>query len=190
MDTAQEEKIHPEMTIEDILTRYPQKAQKLAQEITNAGLHCVGCHAATWETLEGGMLGHGMTLEQVHALVGRLNAVLAEEQDLTAITITPRAAAKFLSILAEEKKQGYGLRLGLVPGGCSGYEYLLDFSPKAEASDEVFHSNGVQVHISKAHVGKLLGCEVDYVEGLQRAGFKISNPNVKSSCGCGSSQGY
>jgi iron-sulfur cluster assembly accessory protein len=190
METEQLERIHAEMTIEEILTKFPQKAQKMAQEITNAGLHCVGCHAATWETLEGGMLGHGMTLEQVQQLVDRLNAVLSEEQDLTAITVTPRAAKKFLSILQEEKKQGYALRLGLVPGGCSGYEYLLDFSAKAEASDQVFESNGVAIHVSKAHVAKLLGCEVDYVEGLQRAGFKISNPNVKSSCGCGSSQGY
>jgi iron-sulfur cluster assembly accessory protein len=190
MDTAQKERIGPEMTIEDIFTRFPQKAQKLAQEMTNTGLHCVGCHAATWETLEAGMMGHGMSIEDVQDLCDRLNAILDEQQDLNTISLTPRAAQKFKAILKEEKKENYGLRLGLSPGGCSGFEYSLDFSDKAGKTDEVYECHGVQIHVDKAHISKLLGCEIDYVEGLQKAGFKISNPNVKSSCGCGSSQGY
>lgn len=185
-----EKTIHPQMTIESILGMFPNKAQKLSQEITNAGLHCVGCHAATWETLESGMFGHGKTQAQIEHLVARLNALLAEEVDETTITLTPRAAAKFISILAEEGKQGWGIRFSEEPAGCSGFEYTLDYSEKANADDETFVSQGIEVHVRKATVPRLLGSEIDFVDGLRGSGFKISNPNAKSSCGCGTSHGY
>src|SRR5271170_4563163 len=91
--------IHRQMTIEQILALFPYKAQRLSQEITNAGLHCVGCHAATYETLEAGMRGHGMADEAVDRLVDRLNALLEEEVDLSTITLTERAAKKYREIL-------------------------------------------------------------------------------------------
>jgi iron-sulfur cluster assembly accessory protein len=178
------------MTIEQILSLFPHKAQKLSQEITRAGLHCVGCHAATWETLEAGMMGHGMSDEQINTLVTRLNALLEEQADLTTITMTPRAAKKYMEILAEDGKQGWGVSFEERMAGCSGFEYVLDFSEKAAADDEVFASNGVEIHVKKAMVSRLLGSEIDYVDGLQGAGFKISNPNVRSSCGCGTSHNY
>lgn len=182
--------IDRQMTIEDILGMFPNKAQKLSQEITNAGLHCVGCHAATWETLEAGMMSHGKTNEQIDELVRRLNALLAEPVDTTTISITPRGAAKFIEIASEEGKQGWGIRFSEEMAGCNGFEYVLDFSEKANADDEVFVSNGIEIHIRKVQVPRLLGSEIDFVDGLRGSGFKISNPNVKSSCGCGSSHGY
>lgn len=187
---TEQKRIHRHMTIEDILGMFPYKAQRLSQEITNAGLHCVGCHAATWETLEGGMLGHGKTQAQIDNLVERLNALLDEEVDLSTVTITSKAAKKFLEILKEDGKEGWGLRFGDQVGGCSGFEYILDFSEKAEADDEVIVSQGIEIHINKAQVKRLLGSEIDFVDGLHNSGFKISNPNAKSSCGCGKSQGY
>ena len=189
-NTQTDKKIHRQMTIESILSMFPFKAQKLSQEITNAGLHCVGCHAATWETLEAGMYGHGMDDAAIERLVGRLNTLLEEESDLSTITITPRAAKKFLQILEEEGKQGWGLRFAERMAGCNGFEYALDYSEKAEANDETFESLGIQIHIEKPMVSRLLGSEIDFVDGLQGSGFKISNPNVRSSCGCGTSHGY
>jgi iron-sulfur cluster assembly accessory protein len=183
-------KIHRQMTIEEILGSYPHKAQKLAQELTQAGLHCVGCQAATWETLEAGMLGHGMSEEMIEELVRRLNAVLEEESDPNTITMTKRAAKKFLEILAEEGKQGWSLRFGDRMSGCSGFEYLLDYSEKATEDDSVYTSQGIEIHVHKSSVNRLLGSEIDFVDGLQGSGFKISNPNARSSCGCGSSHGY
>lgn len=182
--------IHRHMTIEQILSLFPFKAQKLAQEITKAGLHCVGCHAATWETLEAGMLGHGMTDDQINELVNRLNALLEEEMDMSTITITKRAAKKYLEILEEDGKQGWGIRFEERMAGCSGFEYVLDFSEKAEKDDDIYASNGIEIHVKKAMVPRLVGSEIDYVDGLQGAGFKISNPNVRSSCGCGTSHNY
>jgi iron-sulfur cluster assembly protein len=185
-----EKKIHRQMTIESILSMFPFKAQKLSQEITNAGLHCVGCNAATWETLEAGMYGHGMTDEHIDRLVNRLNALLEEKTDNSTITITSRAAKKFLQILAEEGKQGWGLRFAERMAGCNGFEYELDYSEKAFPTDQTFESLGIQIHVDKMMIPRLLGSEIDFVDGLHGSGFKISNPNVRTSCGCGTSHGY
>ena len=184
------EQIVKEMTIESIFSRFPQKSQKLAQEMTNSGLHCVGCGAATWETLEAGMLSHGFSAEDVEDMVERLNGILAQKVDLSSITLTKRAADKYRHILKEDGKEGWGLRFGDQAAGCSGFEYVLDYSEKAEADDQIFLTEGVEVHVHTADVSRLIGSEIDYVDGLNGSGFKISNPNVKGSCGCGKSQSY
>ncbi len=190
MAEATQEKISKEMTIEEIFARFPHKSQRLAQEITNTGLHCVGCQAATWETLEAGMLGHGYPEAEIEGLVGRLNAILEEKTDPTTISMTKRAAEKYKGILAEEGKAGWGLRFGDRAAGCSGFEYVLDYSEKASPGDRVFHSQGLEIHVESQAADRLLGAEIDYVDGLNGSGFKVSNPNVKSSCGCGKSQSY
>ena len=179
------------MTIEEILTLFPHKAQKLAQEITNAGLHCVGCCAASTETLEAGMYGHQMTDEQINRLVDRLNALFDEkEADADTITLTKRAAQKYLEILEEEGKQGWGLRFEEKLAGCNGFEYVLGFSEKALPTDKVYKSNGVEIHIENVLVPHLEGCEIDFIDSLQNSGFKVTNPKVRSACGCGNSHGY
>jgi len=190
MSEQTQEFISREMTIEEILTKFPQKSKRLANEITKAGLHCVGCGAATWETLEAGMLGHGMPLEAIERLLNRLNAILQEEADLTTITLTPRAAKKYQEILEEEGKAGWGMRFSEEAAGCSGLEHVLDYSEKASDDDAVFESNGVQIHVKQALVSRLIGSEIDYIDSLHGGGFQVSNPNVKSSCGCGNTHGY
>lgn len=184
------EKITRDMTIEDIFAVFPHKSQKLAQEITNTGLHCVGCQAATWETLEAGMLGHGFKEEEIDALVGRLNDILEQKSDPNAITLTKKAADKYKGILADEGKEGWGLRFGDKAAGCSGFEYALDYSEQALPTDQVFLSEGIEIHVDQSAVSRLVGAEIDYVDGLNGSGFKITNPNVRSSCGCGKSQSY
>lgn len=190
MSTAKPMRIERQMTIEQILALFPHKAQRLSQEITNAGLHCIGCQAATWETLEAGMLGHGMAQEAIDTLVRRLNALLDEKTDASTITLTPRAAKKFLQILDEEGKQGWSMRFTEKMAGCSGFEYALDYSEKALPNDAIFESSGVQIHVSQPMVPRLLGSVIDFVDGLRGSGFKITNPNVKSACGCGTSHNY
>ncbi len=185
--------IHAQMTIEDILSLFPTKAQRLSQEITNAGLHCVGCHAATWETLEGGMLGHGKNQEEIARLVQKLNTLLKEKDpsyDGSKIQLTPKGAEKFLEFLRLEGKEGWALRFGDRMAGCSGFEYILDYSEKPLPNDEIFTSSGIEIHVDKASANRLRGSVIDYVDGLAGGGFKVSNPQAKSSCGCGSSHGY
>ncbi len=183
------EKISRQMTIQDIFNKFPAKAQKLAQELTKAGLNCVGCSASTWETLESGVLRHGYGEKELEELIKKLNAILEQETDLSTVSLTSRAAKKFLEILKEEGKEGWGLRFDEQPAGCSGFEYVLGFSEKATDKDVIFNSHGVDIHIYQSVLPRLKGCEIDYVDGLQ-SGFKIINPNVSSCCGCGSSHGY
>ncbi len=182
--------ITKEMTIEEMFKKFPHKGPKLAQELTNAGLNCVGCSASTWETLEAGMYGHGKSEDEIQDLLGKLNRILEEKEDLTTVTITERAAAKYKKILEEEGKAGWGLRFGERAAGCSGFEYFLDYSEKPKSGDLVLESSGIQIHMHHKSAERLMGAVIDYVDGLQGSGFKITNPNVRSSCGCGSSHGY
>lgn len=186
----EKQKIHREMTIEDIFYCHPQKSQKLAQELTNIGLSCVGCSAASFETIESGLMSHGMGDKEIDALIERLNKIIDEKVDLTKVSITEIAAKKFLQICEGEGKAGYHLYLSEKAAGCSGFEYVLDFAKEIKDKDIAFTEHGVSVLINKNQEERLLGCEIDFVDGLQGAGFKVSNPNAKSSCGCGSSHGY
>jgi len=183
--------IHQQMTIKEILSLFPHKAQRLSQEITNAGLNCVGCHAAVWETLEAGMLSHGMNNEAIERLVQRLNALLEEEaSDPTTIILTARAAEKYKSILKEEGKEGWGMRFSEKFAGCNGFEFVLDYSKEALPTDLIFISEEIEIHVDESISDNLLGSVIDFVDGLHGSGFKVSNPNVRSACGCGTSHGY
>lgn len=178
------------MTIDEIFKKFPHKSQKLAQELSHAGLNCVGCSASTWETLEAGMYGHGMNESHIENLLKKLNSVLEEKEDPNTITLTPRAAEKYREILKEEGKTGWGVRFGEKAAGCSGFEYFLDYSEKAKPGDFVLESQGIEIHIHQASVERLMGSVIDYADGLHGSGFKITNPNVKNACGCGNSHGY
>jgi iron-sulfur cluster assembly accessory protein len=183
--------IHREMTIDEILSTYPGKAPRLAQVLSGAGLSCVGCQAATWETLEAGVFGHGLGEEDLGKLMKQLNDVLeGVEAPKGTISMTEAAATKYHSILEAEGKQGWGVRFAEKPGGCGGYEYVLDYSERLREDDQLFESHGIPIHVPKVMVENLLGSEIDYVDGLRGSGFKITNPNVRSSCGCGSSHNY
>lgn len=190
MTTQDQTKISREMTIAEIFSTFPEKSQRLAQAMTNAGLHCSNCSAATWETLEAGVLGHGFSEEHLQKLIDQLNAILDEEIDLETISLTPRAAEKFRAFAIEEGKEGCGLRFGDAAGGCGGFQYILDFCTAPDPQDTTFESEGITIYVQNHMVDRLKGSQIDYVDGLQGAGFKISNPNVKSSCACGTSQGY
>ena len=112
-------------------------------------------------------------------------AVAQEEEQ--PVGLTPIAAEKVKEIKAAEGiEESYGLRMRVVGGGCSGFSYDLYFDQVTEV-DQTFTSHGVQLIVDQMSLQYLLGTTVDYVEGLQGAGFKFGNPNVKSTCGCGSS---
>lgn len=105
----------------------------------------------------------------------------------TMVKITPVAATKINEIRDAEGIEGnMGLRLRVVGGGCAGFSYDLYFDEAAEV-DRQFDIAGVNVVVDEMSLMYLVGVEIDYVEGLQGAGFKFNNPNVKSTCGCGSS---
>lgn len=102
------------------------------------------------------------------------------------VTLTQEATDKLRTLLASEGTDGAGLRVQVVPGGCSGFEYDLSLAPPADG-DEIVEGDGVRVIIDRYSVPYLLGVELDYEEGFQGAGFLINNPNASASCGCGKS---
>ena len=105
----------------------------------------------------------------------------------TMVKITAGAAVKVNEIRQTEGiETQMALRLRVVGGGCAGFSYDLYFDEATEV-DRRFDVAGVDVVVDEMSLMYLAGTEVDYVEGLQGAGFKFNNPNVKSTCGCGSS---
>lgn len=105
----------------------------------------------------------------------------------SAITLTDKAADKIRELLSGEQDSGeQALRVAVRGGGCSGFQYALAFD-KAKDDDHVFEDRGVSVVVDKTSMQFVFGSEVDYVEGLQGAGFAVNNPNVVAACGCGSS---
>jgi len=103
------------------------------------------------------------------------------------ISLTPNAIAKVKQIMAQQDPVPAGLRVGVVGGGCSGFSYSMSFENNAGLMDKTFDMDGLKVYVDATSVMYLNGCTVDYVETLEGAGFKFENPNVKSTCGCGSS---
>ena len=109
------------------------------------------------------------------------------------ISMTEIAAGKVKEISAEEKLSGQGLRLRVVGGGCAGFSYDLYFEETPAPNDRIFEVHGIKLYVDPFSYQYLDGTEVDYVEildaqgKLQQGGFKFQNPNVKSTCGCGSS---
>jgi iron-sulfur cluster assembly accessory protein len=103
------------------------------------------------------------------------------------ISLTPNAIAKVKEIMAQQNPVPTGLRVGVVGGGCSGFSYSMQFENNSGLMDKVFDMDGLKVYVDATSVMYLNGCTVDYVESLEGAGFKFENPNVKSTCGCGSS---
>lgn len=103
------------------------------------------------------------------------------------VRLTDHAVAKVKEIMAQQTPLPGGLRIAVVGGGCSGFSYSMAFDNNLNGTDKVFEFDGLKVFIDQASMLYLQGTEVDYVETLEGSGFKFNNPNVRTTCGCGSS---
>src|SRR5574339_999064 len=103
------------------------------------------------------------------------------------INVSPTAASKITELLAEEQKQGSGLRVFVQGGGCSGFQYGLMIEENGGVGDQTFDSNGIKLYVDPVSLSYLKGAEVDFVDTITGGGFTIKNPNATSTCGCGSS---
>jgi iron-sulfur cluster assembly accessory protein len=103
------------------------------------------------------------------------------------VLMTDSAIAKVKEIMATQDPIPAGLRIGVVGGGCSGFQYSMSFENAAGMMDKVVRFEDLKVFVDATSAMYLNGCTVDYVETLEAAGFKFDNPQVKSTCGCGSS---
>jgi iron-sulfur cluster insertion protein len=107
--------------------------------------------------------------------------------DETPVLFTPAAIEAVSKAIKEEGEEGDFLRVSVVGGGCSGYQYGLDFDKEERMGDLAVEFEGVKIVIDPISVGYLKGTVVDYVSGLHGTGFQFKNPNAKRTCGCGSS---
>ena len=103
------------------------------------------------------------------------------------LTLTDKAVGKVKEIMSSQEPAPAGLRIAVVGGGCSGFSYSMAFENQPNMLDKTYEYGGLKVFIDQASLLYLEGAEVDYVETLEGAGFKFNNPQVKSTCGCGSS---
>ena len=107
--------------------------------------------------------------------------------DVKPLNLTPTAIAKVKEVMAQQDPVPAGLRVGVVGGGCSGFQYSMSFENGAGMMDKTFAFDDLKVFVDATSLMYLKGVTVDYVETLEGAGFKFENPNVKSTYGCGSS---
>ena len=110
-----------------------------------------------------------------------------ETEKKAPLILTPQAIGKVREIMATQDPLPAALRIGVVGGGCSGFQYSMAFENQAGMMDKVFKFDDLKVFVDATSLMYLNGCIVDYVETLEAAGFKFENPQVKSTCGCGSS---
>ena len=191
--TGQAELVTKEMTIEQVVNAYPEAAEI----IQSYGLHCVGCHANPYETLEMGARGHGMDDATIVSMMADVNEFVRQKlsekngahdyANDEPVTLTENAGLKLNELLKSQNKPSWGLKLAVVPGGCSGNTYQMSLAENPSAGDTVIAAHGVRVFLDPSSAHKIAGAEIDYVESLQGAGFKVSNPQAKASCGCGKS---
>jgi iron-sulfur cluster assembly accessory protein len=112
----------------------------------------------------------------------------AEHQDTAPVlTLTESAAEMAKAAMQREGLKDVGLRVSVVGGGCSGFQYSLNFDQTPRPDDAVFEQNGVRMFVDSTSAQYLQGVTIDYVSGLHGAGFKFINPNASRTCGCGSS---
>jgi len=103
------------------------------------------------------------------------------------IVVTESAARRIAVLKTQEQAEKAFLRIAVSGGGCSGFQYGLSFDEQRNDDDSVFERDGIVVVVDEASLGLLNGAEVDFVEDLMGASFRINNPNAASSCGCGNS---
>jgi iron-sulfur cluster assembly accessory protein len=176
------------MTIAEIFELYPEHVSELSEIMLGYGLHCVGCGANQFETLKQGTLGHGMPQDEFENLVKDLNSIVSVKKEQAGdFVLSERAVIKLKDLMQKEKKTDHGLQVKVLKGGCAGHSYDLSFEKQPSEGTVVIEQDGIKLFIDSASLEKLRGTELDYIETLQDSGFKFNNPNVKSTCGCGSS---
>jgi iron-sulfur cluster assembly accessory protein len=106
------------------------------------------------------------------------------------VVLTPKAAEMVKDAMQQEGLTGHGIRVGVMGGGCAGFQYSMDFEKDAKPGDLTFEQDGVKLFVDPMSSMYLQGVTIDYVVGLQGAGFKFNNPNARTTCGCGSSFNY
>lgn len=180
-----QQKVTKDMTIAAVVQKYPATVEVFAKY----GVHCVGCNVSYTETVEQGIAGHAGKIDKIDQIIMELNeaAERSEAVNEGPVGMTEKAAKKLRQFMSENRMENHGLRIDVVPGGCSGYQYAFELEEEPTESDEVVEAQGIRLFIDRDVVQMLYGSKIDYIDTFQGAGFKVVNPNAKSSCACGQS---
>lgn len=182
MEALQKKEITRTMTISDVVLLYPEVIPILLDN----GVHCVGCNVSAYETVEDGFKSHGMNEEEINKVISKLNSKVSSKPRQQ-FSVSKSAEDKLKSMLSKFDKS-YGLKLSVMRGGCAGFTYGMDIGKKDEKSI-VVESGDARIFIDKESYALLEGSQLEYIDSLQGAGFRVSNPNMKegSGCACGNS---
>ncbi len=182
--------VSKEMSLGEIVTQHPRAIEVLS----SFGVQCVGCGTDYSLSLEKTAKEKGLSEEKIVQLVKRINQRIKEDllpnqsgENAPIVSVSKKAAEKIKELMAKQEGKSQGLRFGAIPGGCSGFTYSLTFEEQQGKEDVVTESHGIKFFISESHLNLLKGTQIDFVDALQGSGFKIINPNAKSTCGCGQS---
>ena len=195
MQTKTQSLIDENMTVGDVISQWPEVAEIFGKH----GLSCIGCSVNTMEAVGVGARGHGMSDKEINTMIQEANDFISKKEagedahveggkvlTFTEPKLTETAAKKVLELMKSQGKNSF-LRFGVSPGGCSGFTYGLEFVEAKNPEDIVLEQHGVNVLVSRKSMEKVSGAQIDFVDSLQGSGFKITNPQAKSGCGCGKS---
>lgn len=190
LQVLQHQPITAATLIGDLVEAHPE----IIDTLLSYGVHCIGCDVSPYEPLGDGFRSHGMSEQEVHNAIDKLNAIISNhtEQPVNPptkldLTVTETALDKIKDFCSKNGKKG--LRVGIKRGGCSGYSYVLELADAPKTQDIVLEEKGATLFIDGASAEQLDGVEIDYLDSLQGAGFKIKNPQATKGCGCGNSFG-
>jgi iron-sulfur cluster assembly accessory protein len=108
-----------------------------------------------------------------------------QQVNQASVSLSASAVKKVKEMMARDNKEGCGLRVGVVTGGCAGFSYDLRFQQNPYDNDIVLEQHGLKIFINPGTLQLLQGVTIDYIDTLKESGFKYINPNAKTSCGCG-----
>ena len=116
-----------------------------------------------------------------------VKTVISKKSASSVLKVTESAVQKIRELRKNAKKEKFGLRIEVIPGGCAGMKYWMDFEEKPSKEDSVIAVDDVSIHVDPTSAEFLKGTTLDYVESLEASGFAFQNPNVTHSCHCGKS---
>lgn len=116
-----------------------------------------------------------------------MNTETKKEQKKPVVVLTNSAIAKVKSMMERDGKTGASLRIDVIPGGCAGLSYDLRFQKNPYDNDVVLEQGDLKILLNAESIKFLFGTTIDYIDTLKESGFKYTNPNAQSSCGCGTS---
>lgn len=181
--------------IGDIPMINSSKASLVNQILNEFGIHCTSCGAASFETLEMGVLGHGFSEKDLDKLIIDLNKAISENAEIKVIqendfklTLSSAGIKKVKEAISSQgKKSNMILKVSVIAGGCSGFLYDMQFIEKPSKEDLNFKQDNVNIAVDRKSMDLLNGIEIDYIDTLNESGFKFKNPNSSGDCGCGKS---